>query len=381
MEPGNTPRWIALSLALPVFLIFMRPVERPTVAHWLGVAWLAWLAVTLLWSHSFYDGVIGLWRWLLIGMALYLGSSMTPRNMAWSAGAFAAGIALNGGLALGQSEFPETLKIFWLEYVQQTVLPAGTYANKNYLAEAALVGLVLAFTIKPIWLRYGVAACCALGWVLPLSRGALLAGAVVAVLWLFAPERRYRQLCRLSAIFIVVVATIGFTAHFHGVDLKQSSFGDRVAFYANSLVMIGDNPFGQGVGNFWAAYPLYHDALIDTPSDAYRLDSRPRTAHNDLLTLTAETGIIGGIILVAILLLVIYRSRSPYRYALFAVLTLGAFNFPLYLPVTGFMAGLVAGNMLVHKNHDHSGAVGRWCGAVRRHGLGRLLHGSKPNSA
>lgn len=369
IEPGNTPRWIALSLVLPALLLVNRH-GPPTLAHWLGLLWLAWAAVTLLWAHSLYDGLIGLWQWILIAMAFYIGSNLSSRTIAWTAGAIALGMGFNGFLALAQT-------VFGFDYIQQTVSPAGTFVNKNYLAEASLVGLVLALTIRHRSIRYGLAACCALGWLLPLSRGAIAAGACVTVLWLISRDRTRRRLCRTSAAVLVTSFALGFIWHFHGVDLRQSSFGDRVAFYANSIAMIADKPFGQGVGNFWASYPLYHDAMIDTPSDAYRFDSRPRTAHNDMLTIFAETGIIGGLCLLIILFLVIHRSRSPYRYALFAVLTLGAFNFPLFLPVTGFMAALFAGHMLVHKNRNHSPALGRWLRIVGRYGLERLIFNKK----
>ena len=373
IEPGNTARWIALSLLLPAFLLFNRHKNPPTVAHWLGLAWLAWAAITLLWAHSFYDGLIGLWRWLLIGMAFYLGSNMSARSMAWTAGAIALGTALNGLLALGQ------YSDLTFDFVLETVSPAGTFANKNYLAEASLVGLVLALSMPRWWLKYPAALLCALGWLLPFSRGAIAAGAIVAVLWLISRDRVHRRLCRFSAVFLVAAATIGFSLHFWNVDLQQSSFGDRIAFYANSIAMIAENPLGQGVGNFWASYPLFHDSLIDTLADSYRFDSRPRTAHNDMLTIFAEMGIIGGLCFVIVLFLVIYRSRSPYRYALFAILTLGAFNFPLYLPVTGFVAALAAGHMLVHQNRDHRPALGRWLRTVGRHGLERLIFNAKSN--
>tara|TARA_Y100000310_G_scaffold216969_2_gene218048 strand:+ start:1418 stop:2617 length:1200 start_codon:yes stop_codon:yes gene_type:complete len=381
-EAGNTPRWALLSIALPAFLILFKSYligSRAPAVHWVGFIWLAWAAVSLFWSLSFYDGVVGLWRWVLFGIAFYLGSQLRVDAIGRIALAFACGLALNGVLALGQSEFKESLP--WLDWILQTVSPAGTFVNKNYLAESALVGVVLALTLHLWWLRWPLAALCGLGWLLPLSRGAMLAGAVVALLWLLSRDRARKVTCRVVAGLIVVVAAGGFTWHYWGVDLDQSSFGDRVSFYANSLAMIGDKPFGHGIGNFWAAYPNYHDAAISTPADAYRFNSRPRTAHNDFLTLTTETGIIGGAGIIVLLFMVIYRSRSPYRYALFAILSLGAFNFPMYLPVTGFMAALVAGHLAAERSASGTGSLGSWFHFLRKHRAWRFILRPEPTRA
>ena len=75
---------------------------------------------------------------------------------------------------------------------------------------------------------------------------------------------------------------------------------------------------------------------------------RPRTAHNDFMTVAAETGIPGVFLLTWFFITVLRGSvatdeKKTAFYTILAFLLLGMFNFPLYLPTSAFLAALSAG--------------------------------------
>ena len=140
---------------------------------------------------------------------------------------------------------------------------------------------------------------------------------------------------------------------------NSTTLNNRLAYWGNSVAMILDRPWGQGVGGYWAAYPFYHDALVDTPilGEAYNENYRPRSAHNDALTLLAETG--PGAVLLALVLLVAVRERGPAHLGLLAFLLCGLFAFPLLVPASAFLAAVCCGYLYSPRGHL-LGRVDRW---------------------
>ena len=129
----------------------------------------------------------------------------------------------------------------------------------------------------------------------------------------------------------------------YGPDAERQSLDKRLALYANSTTLI--DATGHGVGSFWSVYPTAHDAIRPTPTGIYHFSVRPRTAHNDALTLTVETGLIGLALAGLFVVIVLYRPRSPGWYIFGGFLAIGLFNFPLFhTPATAFLAFLGAGH-------------------------------------
>lgn len=82
-----------------------------------------------------------------------------------------------------------------------------------------------------------------------------------------------------------------------------TSWSARIPLWLNSLAIICDHPvLGVGLGSFDAAYPLYHKALMNdlVYTSLYWIGG----AHNDLLQLLTELGLVGfGLIILCFVLI------------------------------------------------------------------------------
>jgi tetratricopeptide (TPR) repeat protein len=97
------------------------------------------------------------------------------------------------------------------------------------------------------------------------------------------------------------------------VDLRdgiQKAGGIRISWFANTTRMISDAmPFGVGGGNWQVHYPAYQNAMLPDKlhGETYKT---PQNAHNDVLQLAAEYGLVGvlGLGLIALSLLSALRG-------------------------------------------------------------------------
>ena len=335
VESSNAPRWILLSAAIPFFLLTSE--IRLTKAHLIGFAWLAWAGLTVLWSVSLLDSIFHLWHFVVLAMVFCVGANLSSREIRWCFLAFVVGISINAVMAFAQMEGWEGV----IQAGTQTAAPTGTFMNKNYLAEAALMALPAAIILAKAWpIPIIVGLLVAI-----FSRGALMAGGLLLTSWAWG---RYRKATIILTTGILVAGIFYFGNLSHDGRFMNTSVGARISFLANSVAMVADRPWGQGVGAYLAAYPKYHKAIILTTTGAYRMGMRPRTAHNDFVTVAVETGI-PGIFLLTWFFLTVLRGpvatdeKKTAFYTILAFLLLGMFNFPLYLPTSACLAALSAG--------------------------------------
>jgi O-antigen ligase len=132
---------------------------------------------------------------------------------------------------------------------------------------------------------------------------------------------------------------------------REHSAQVRMNMWLNTLEMIRDHPFlGVGVGNWKFIYPLYsRSARVD---DAFSLDQQPDDAHNDLLQVVAETGVIGAIPFFLMLMTAalmgarsFYRAKTPSHELVSLALLWGfitfcviaSVDFPFKHPVQAFL--------------------------------------------
>lgn len=128
------------------------------------------------------------------------------------------------------------------------------------------------------------------------------------------------------------------------IELEENlSAQTRFAIWANSLAIFKDHPLlGAGKGNFRFIYPLYAQRVIQDPS--FSVESRAADVHNDYVQLLAETGVLGTVAFVFILILLsrrlwqglkkpAYPQLFPLTFALAAILAEAFWDFPFNLPV------------------------------------------------
>lgn len=318
---ATTPKWAMLSIAVPLLFLLKEPKIRGELLP-LGL-FLLWSAVTLTWG-PLYDGVAQWWQFAVVAGLVALEADYR-KVVFW----FGVGVSISGVLAIPQ--------YFGWNFIEQAIPPAGLFMNKNFLAEAGLMALVGAVAFRH-WLLIPPLICAV---ILPASLGAFVTAAILALCWVWRKSKRLA----IAGVFAGVL--LGAIVYPH---LDKTAFDARAALYLNTIGMIADKPFGHGIGSYWAAYPFYHDALTETPEVIYRAYVRPEKAHNDFLTVFAETGI-PGVFLLGWFLLNVFKRAEKSGWVLLAFLGLGLFNFPLFNPATAFLAAVTCGHILNSRNH------------------------------
>lgn len=308
---ATTPRWALLFAAVPVVSMFT-DCSRVTLGHALGAAFLACAIVTLIWTPNGFDGIDALLKLLLLAALVRIGAELTS-IAPFLAGA-ALGLGVNSGFAIAQ----------WLGfepvYRAPGLYPAtGLFMNGNYLAEPAalvLIGLVA----HRMW-RFVPLVLPAL--VLPRAAGALLA--LVAAGFAALPWR-----ARVVFLALVTLAIAGYLAL---MPLAGPGILHRITLWAATLD--GLSWFGNGLGSFYTLFPSHAPAWDF-------LASRPAHAHNDFLEIAYELGL-GGLPLLGFLAFAFAAPWRPEHFILLGFCVEACFGFPLHLPATLFLGGLVAG--------------------------------------
>lgn len=313
LHASTSPRWAVLSLGLALWLFSSQGKAEPTIGSRIGLLFVGWATLSLMWSPVAYDAAADLWKLDLLALAFLFGATVKDLKPTYIA--LGIGVSISGAIAL--------LQRFGVSVVEQVASPAGLFGNRNSLAELAVLAIIPVVMMRKWWLLPG----CALAVLLPLSWGALAAlGAAVSV-WLW--ERS-----RLAVLALALIAVVG------GMALSQrgyerTSAAERMSIWQDTAS--GLTWLGHGIGSFYTVYPAYANH-----TDA--VTSRLEYAHNEYLHFAFELGV--GFLLV--LALAFYALGGPLeteRLILVALLVECFFSFPLHLPATGFVASLVAGRL------------------------------------
>lgn len=134
------------------------------------------------------------------------------------------------------------------------------------------------------------------------SRAGCIFGFMVAALSYFWFGIKLNRLINLVIVVLLLLAALLTAMHFS----DQSSLGDGLRFeiYANTIDIIAKQlPYGTGLGSFIEIYQVYQ------PNEQL-LPSYVNAAHNDLLQLVLEGGVLALAIVVFFLVLVIKSMFS-----------------------------------------------------------------------
>lgn len=295
--PATSPRWAFLAVSLPILLIVKYEKTNFAIIHLLGLSFLIWSIITLLWTSNVYDGVDELIKLTILAEAFILGSYLSSLRQVFI------------GLAIGLT--CSSLMVL-------VGLKGGLFVNVNILAETALIVCVGLFVYKLWWLIPGLLPAIVLNG----SRAAILTGSILFCGWLWSKSKWLFTITGLSIILICSISIL--------YGYKVDSINQRFVLWQDTISEL--KLFGNGLGSFFSSYP-YLTNEIDT------VLNRPRFVHNDLLQIAFELGIIGTGLILVISYLVL--KRENYVFASFVIISF--FSFPLHLPVTSFIAALVCG--------------------------------------
>lgn len=288
-----TPRWAFAAVMLPV-LISNRQAPF-TVAHVFGLLFIAYAAVSISWSHH-YDGLKGLFELIVVAEAFVYGSrleSLKPTVIG-----FGLGMWVSSAVMLLGIDIPHVTD------------HAGLFVNSNLMGEIAGLVLVAALAYRIWWLVPGILP----AFLLAHCRGAFIAVAGAFVLWVWSKSR----LAAAGLCVAVLVALIYMSA--------SPSAQERLMFW--SAVVPHLTLPGSGLGSFYTMYPLYVPGV-----DEFNI--RAEHLHNDWLEYVFELGI-GSVLLIPVL-------WGSYSIVSAAFVIEACFGFPLRMPATAVLGGIVAG--------------------------------------
>ena len=295
-------RWAFAGLALALLAHTRPPL--------LALAWLAYAAASLLWSFDPWIGAGHLW-WLAV-LVLAMAS---PKHLSGMAYGTAIGILLQSPIILAQ--------LFgWEGLAQVAPGPAALFLNKNFLAEAAaLCAILMAMQSRP-WLCFGLCLIVASTHCVEAELGLGLA----ALVWIL---RSYPW----STLALIAVLGIAAYITFDPAALAARDLGYRLVMWKAVLSHL--TLWGHGLGSFYTLYPAWGD------THAF---GRPDHPHNELVLAIFELGV-GAILPVALGILAYVRCPIA-RPALALAACECAFGFPLQIPTTCVLIGLLAGAAL-----------------------------------
>ncbi len=302
----------------------------------LAVAFLAYAAVSLIWTPFLDDGILEIAYFSVFAGAVILGATLDNLRCVFLAAAF--GIGANSLFAIVQW-------MGWNPVIQLTPRPSGLFLNANILSETSALILVGLFVHSATLLRshpfvwWLAALCMAPSLLLPMHRGSMIALGIAGTIWLIQTWRSLSKLRNalllallLSMSLVLVVIKTPLSA-----PVLSGSIAERLTIWHAALD--GLTWFGHGAGSFRGLFAIYAAPYTDT------LNLSALHAHNDLLELAFNYGIFAALPLAGVAYFLIVSS-SPFRLVVLVFLVEGCFEFPLFMPATGFLAALAFGSCI-----------------------------------
>ena len=312
---ATQPRWSFLAIALPV-MIWRNQSSAPnhfTLTHALGLTFLAWATLTLLWTPNLPDAYNELIQLLIVAEAFVLGARLNTLRPIFMG--LAAGLAISSLIVI--SPLQE-----WIPHPLISIHWEGLLGNRNALAEAAALTLIGCIGYRLWWFIPGLIPAIV---IYPYPRAAWLSLVTALIIWAWSRSRKLAALLMLSSIFALVIL----------INLKGYSTLERWTIWTETYN--GLNYLGHGIGSFYFLYP-YLTSTFDTTL------MRPEHAHNELLEIWFELGFVGTFIYVC-LVASAYRSAGLISHCILgAFCTIAMFSFPSHAPFTALVGAIVLGH-------------------------------------
>jgi hypothetical protein len=330
---ATVPRWVVIAFVAPCLL----NDHRLTAPHVAGGLFLAWAFLTLLWDPVPLDGFGAMLVMLMLACCFlsgYQAADLRP-------------VYIGAGLGLTISSIIAVVQCFGFHPVGSWGLESGLFVNGAFMAEAAALILVAAVAERIWWLVPGLLP----ALLLPDARTAVLAAAAGIVVCFRRSKIAWLMVCAVPVGCGLYVAAKGY-----------GSIDERLAIWHSALD--GTTLVGHGIGSFWSVYPSY-DLRPPVPIGLW---STPEFAHNEFLHFAFELGIV-GLLLFCSLCATLAGPIDTARLVLIALFVESCFDYPLHLPVTGFL-GMVAAGHAVRNRYLLWGRFG-WRRDIGKAGLAR----------
>lgn len=304
--------WFILFIIAPFFLLGLN------LKLGIGFWFICYATLSLTWLHSFNVGVFPLAQIILLGCLFVIGQNLKDLTPIFKG----LGFGLGAASILAIAQYLGFREIFTLNNE-----PAAFFVNKNIYSELSAI-LLISFIIFKLWWFIPTTLP---GLILVQSRTAYLALAF----GLFAWGWRYNK--KLAVGLTLVVGIIG--TYFYWGHFQIGSFQQRLDLWADTIK--GFSFFGHGVGSYETVFP-YYASYINTELE------RPKFAHNDLLQLIFEFGVVS--ILIFMVMLNVLNNKRKETIIIWAILLVSLFTYPFHVPTASFIAFIVAGFVIGASN-------------------------------
>ena len=312
---ATVPRFALLSVVLPAFMVWHdMPIPRACLLVGAYLALMAYL------SSGFYDAMAMYWQFCLLACVFCIGYAGINFRQVIIGGAI--GLTINSIVVLGDGSL-------WHLPIVASAWSGGLFFNHAYAVEAGALVFAGVLCERMWWFIPGLLPTLWQG-----SRAPLVALGVVGVLFLWTRSRLLA-----IATFCIAVAAV-FLLCLYRVDMFDTLLL-RIGVWQDTIS--GLTFFGHGLGSF-----IYEAPLYQTHSNA--LEIRYDHPHLDLLQIAFELGV-PGIALAGAFLAYLFSGLRTTAWVVLAVFVVeGFFSCPLYMPVTGFLAALAAGDLARCRN-------------------------------
>ena len=314
---ATQPRWSFLAIALPIMIWRYSPrfgsPNHFTLTHAIGLTFLAWATLSLLWTPNLPDAFNELIQLVIVAEAFVLGARLNTLKPIFMG--LAAGLAISSLLILSPLQG-------LIAHQPISTHLEGLLGNHNMLAEAAILTLIGCIGYRLWWFIPGLLPAM---FMPPMARGALVAGLTAFGIWLWSRSRILAGLLMLLSIFAVVIL----------IDQRSSSVIERWSIWTETFQSLSFK--GYGLGSFYFLYPFITSTFDTTLA-------RPEHPHNELMEIWFELGFIGAF-LYTVMVATAFRSADGLaRCILVAFVTIGLFAFPSHVPFTAFIGALMLGH-------------------------------------
>lgn len=329
---AHAGRWVVLALGAAILVWGVR--VRPTVAHWMGLLLLVWMALGVSWAFSPADALGDLWRWTAAAVLFCVAAETTDLTPALKA--LVIGVSVSAPFSISQAlGYPLVLTL------GDANLATGLWLSKNCMAEVAAVALIVAASLRLWWGLPGPLVCLAL---VGGREGVLMMAAAIGTL-VWGRINWTQRIVGLTACSILVALAATRSA-----PGQWGFINDRLEIWAWTADHLSLT--GWGLGSFASARPDYE------------------FSHNELLQYAFELGL-GVLPLIGVVWYALASNRGgPEEAALAALLAAAAVWFPLHAPATVLLFAVLAGYL-----------CGRRGRAVRTQSQGRAARqpGAEPD--
>jgi exopolysaccharide production protein ExoQ len=338
--PAGTVARIA-GLAFFVGYLIRRPDSlRPNTVPAAGWVLVVWTLLSTLWA---VDTGTGFEAWLSLAQLFaitILVASLVATNPAilrkalWSYALSATLTAVLGNLSYFQGAAGDAAR-------------AAAFADQDPALYASLVLPAAIFLMdevqsrsRPVLLRVlaaGAVTACVVALALSGTRSAWVGILVATVVWVIV-QREPRQMLSVAALscgVVILVASVPGIGDFllGRVQLSLATGAGRTDIWAVGLGMLAAAPLlGVGFGNFPLAFTPYAIAQASASSAGGALFAG-RAPHNVLLGISVETGLLGGLLLVAFFASALLPSTSDRTGTMLRVALISLFVQSMFLDI------------------------------------------------